>query len=70
MGPMKTRSDIVDFLSDPENAQRLNGLVEDIRYALVDYQVCVPKSLTLVISNICLRVPRNEMPTIRASNKL
>ena len=70
MGPMTTRNDIADFLSDPENAQRLNGLVEDIRYALVDYQVCIPKSLTLVISNICLRVLRNEMPTIRASNKL
>ena len=38
------RDDPKDFLNDPKNTtQRLNGLVEDIRYALVDYQVCTPK---------------------------
>ena len=43
MDSIKTRSDLADFVNDPENAQRLNGLVEDIRYAFTDYQVCTPK---------------------------
>ena len=38
-----TENNLADFLNDPENAQRLNGLVEDVRYALMDYQVCIPK---------------------------
>ena len=40
MGSMAIRNDLVDFLNNPENAQRVDDLVEDIRYALVDYQVC------------------------------
>ena len=43
MNSMTTEDDLADFLNNPENAQRLNGLVEDIRYALMDYQVCIPK---------------------------
>ena len=43
MNSMTTEDDLADFLNNPENAQRLNGLVEDISYALMDYQVCVPK---------------------------
>ena len=40
MNPISTRNDHADFLNDPENAQRLNALVEDIRHAFMDYQVC------------------------------
>ena len=29
------------FLINTENAQRINGLAEDIREAMMDYQVCV-----------------------------
>jgi hypothetical protein len=47
MDSMTTQKDLADFLNNPENAQRLNGLVEDIRYALMDYQVCTPKKLVL-----------------------
>ena len=28
------------FLANTENAQRINGLVEDIREVMMDYQVC------------------------------
>ena len=69
MGPMIIRNDLVDFLNNPEDAQRLNGLVEDIRYALVDYQVWVPKALALVASDIRLRVLHNEIPTTRAVSR-
>ena len=40
MGSIATRNDLADFLKNPENAQRVDDLVEDIHYALMDYQVC------------------------------
>jgi len=40
------------FLKNPENARKLNGLVEDVRDALIDYQVCFPKTFVLAVANI------------------
>ena len=40
LGSIMTQNDLVDFLNNPENAERVGGLVEDIHYALMDYQVC------------------------------
>jgi len=31
----------VEFLTNAENAQMINNLVEDIHEALMDYQVCM-----------------------------
>ena len=45
MDPMTTQKDLALFLKKPENAQKLNGLVQDIRYAVMDYQVCSLKDL-------------------------
>ena len=45
MNSMTTQNNFGDFLNDPENAQKFNGLVEDIRHALIDYQVCTLKHL-------------------------
>jgi len=33
------QEDLALFLKTPKNAQKLNDLVEDVRYALMDYQV-------------------------------
>ena len=33
------------FLANTENAQRINGLVEDIREVMMDYQVCTSNTL-------------------------
>jgi hypothetical protein len=38
---MGTQQEIAKFLNNTENAQTVNGLVEDIRDALMDYQVCM-----------------------------
>jgi hypothetical protein len=46
-----TRNDLKQFLNDDDNAQKFNGLVEDIHDALMDYQVCTPKPLTHIASN-------------------
>ena len=53
MDLMTNKKDFALFLKVPENAQKLNDLVQDVRYALMDYQVYSPKSLVLIIVNIC-----------------
>ena len=53
LDPMTTEKDIAQFLGNAENAQKLNDLVDDIREAVMDYQVCTSKRLALEISNIC-----------------
>ena len=45
MGLITTQNDLADFLGNLENARKLNDLVEDIRYALMDYQVRPSKTL-------------------------
>ena len=68
MDPMTTQNNCADFLKNPENAQELNGLVEDIRYTLMDYRVCTLKKHILIVSNIHLRLHYNKtlsMKTIR-----
>lgn len=66
---MTTREDLAHFLSDPENAQGLNFLVEDIRYALMDYQVRALDPLVLTASNVYARLRYDETSTTRAANK-
>ena len=66
LNSMTTQNVLTDFFNNPENAQGLNSLVEDIHYALMDYQVCVPEPLALIISNIQLRLHYNETSTTKA----
>jgi hypothetical protein len=37
--PLAEQGKAVGFLTNAENAQKINGLVEDIRDAMMDYQV-------------------------------
>ena len=60
---MATQKDIAQFLNNTENAQKLNDLVDDIRDAVMDYQVCILKGPALVASDICLRLPYNGIST-------
>jgi len=69
MNSMTAQKDLAHFLSNPENSQKLNGLVEDVRYALMDYQVRTPKGLTPIVSDIYLRPRYNEISTTRAVNR-
>jgi len=43
LGSVATQEGLAHFLGIPKNAQEINGLVEDIRDALMDYQVGYPK---------------------------
>ena len=53
LDPIATQKNIVQFLSNAENAQKLNGLVDDIREAVMDYQVRTSKGPSLTASNVC-----------------
>ena len=50
---MTAQKDIAQFLNNTENAQKLNDLVDDIREAVMDYQVRTSEEPTLSLSNIC-----------------
>ena len=61
MDSMTTRNNLLaDFLKNPESAQELNGLVEDIRHTLMDYRVFTLKKIILIVSNIHLRLHYNK----------
>ena len=60
---MATQKDIVRFLNNAENAQKLNDPVDDIREAVMDYQVRISKPSALISSNIFFRVLCNEIST-------
>jgi len=62
--PMTTQKDIAQFLNNTENAQKLNDLVDDIREAVMDYQVRIIRGHVLTASDTCLRLPYNGIPTI------
>ena len=38
---LEGQGEVVELLTNTENAQRVNGLVEDIHEALMGYQVCI-----------------------------
>ena len=38
--PLAEQGNVTGFLTNAENARRINGLVEDIHDAMMDYQVC------------------------------
>jgi len=60
---MASQKNIAQFLSNADNAQRLNDLVDDISEAVMEYQVCTPKALALVAPNTCFRLPYNKAST-------
>ena len=75
LAPLEQQGKVVGFFNNFENASTLGGLVEDIRDALVEYQVCVsnyssPSRLTFVLGLIATRSLRQEFPTHRESHPL
>jgi len=60
---MATQKNIVQFLNNPDNAQKLNDLVDDIREAVMDYQVRSSEGPALIVSNVRFRLPYNGIST-------
>jgi len=60
MDSVAAQEDLTHYLNDPKNTRELNDLVEDIHFALMDYQVCPPKS-TPITFLIYLRILSNKI---------
>ena len=69
---LEEQGKVKGFFNNVKNADRLSGLAEDIRDAMIDYQVCVlnPPSLSclnFLLDIVATRYVRKELPTHRQS---
>ena len=55
----------LEFLTNAENARRINDLVEDVREALMEYQVCMSNYLSYAIFDVRVRPHCNKISTKR-----
>ena len=62
------RGEVRVFLTNPENAQRVNSLVEDIFDTLLEYQVCALAYLFPIMSDICPRLHCNRIFMMRIAS--
>ena len=63
------QKNITQFLSNVENAQKLNDLVDDIREAVMDYQVrAESRGAAPVVSNIRFRLRCTAVSTTTPAN--
>ena len=70
MGLMVAQGDFVDFLNNPEGVQEIDGLVDDIRYALMDYQVCACKKIVFIVSDTYFRLQYNGISIMSTASLL
>ena len=63
--PLAKRGKITRFLNGTEDADKLAGLAEDIRDALMDYQVCA-QGRRLTFTDVGVRHPCNKISTTKA----
>jgi len=55
------------FFNNVKNADKLGGLIEDIRDSVMEYQVCNQNELTSSIVDIYFRLDYNRTSTIGAA---
>ena len=58
------------FFNNVENADKLNDAVEDIRDAIMEYQVCVHNLSAIGVSDIRTRLHYSKISTTRTVNSL
>jgi hypothetical protein len=58
------------FFNNAENADKLNGAVEDIRDAMMEYQVCVHDPSAISIPDVRTRLRYSKTSTTRIVNSL
>ena len=64
--PLKEQGKVEGFFNNTENADKLAGLVEDIRDAIMEYQVFVRKQIIPGTFDICTRRRCSKTSTTRA----
>jgi len=66
--PLAEQRKVEGFLNNVKNADRLAGLVEDIRDAVMEYQVRSQDQLASSVSDIYFRPRYNKISMTRAVN--
>ena len=61
---------VLEFLMNAENVQRINGLIEDICEALMEYQVCMSSCSSYTMSDVHVRLHCSKICTKRVANSL
>ena len=64
------QGEIMRFLANTGNAQRINSLVEDIHEGLMEYQVWMASYSFSAISDLCARLHCNKISTTRIVSSL
>ena len=70
LAPLEEQGKVEGFFNNFENAGKLSGLVEDIRDAMMEYQVYIHDSSVFRTSNVCARLPCSKISTKVASYSL
>ena len=68
--PLEEQGNIEGFFTNTENADKLGGLVQSIRDATMDYQVCKQSNLSFLVPDILSRFHCNKTSINRAVNSL
>ena len=68
--PMAERGKFEGFFNDVENMHRLGGLFEDIRDAVIEYQVSIHELFVACKSDVCTRLHYNKISTIKTVDSL
>ena len=66
--PLEEQGNIEGFFTNTENADKLGGLVENIRNAVMDYQVCKQSNFSFLVPDTQSRFHYNRMSINRAVN--
>ena len=68
--PPQEPGKVVEFLADADNAQRIDGLVDDIHEALIDYQVLTFIYSFSTVPDVYARNHCNKISTMRVVSSL
>ena len=71
LAQLEGQGKVEGFFNNAENADKLSGTVEDIRDAMMEYQVCIHNlSATIGVSDIRTRLHYNKTSTTRTASSL
>ena len=63
--PLKVQGDAEGFFNNVKNAEKLLGLIEDIRDAIMEYQVCIRNLSISSESEVSTRLRYSKISMIR-----
>lgn len=67
---LEERGGVKGFFEEPWNSRKLGGLVEDIRNAMIEYQVCIHNPTISSASDTLTRPRYSKTSTTRAVSSL